>query len=39
MLENVKVAEIKKVQKTKSIYFRILLLGGPSPPTKMYMKA
>ena len=29
----------QKVQKTKSIYFRILLLGGPSPPTKMYMKA
>ena len=29
----------QKVQKTKSIYFRILLLEGPSPPTKMYMKA
>ena len=29
----------QKVQKTKSIYFLILLLGGPSPPTKMYMKA
>ena len=29
----------QKIQKTKSIYFRILLLGGPSPPTKMYMKA
>ena len=31
--------QIKKVQKTKSIYFRILLLEGTSPPTKMYMKA
>ena len=29
----------QKVQKTKSIYLLILLLGGPSPPTKMYMKA
>ena len=38
-LWSVTVAQIKKVQKTKSIYFRILLLGGPSPPTKMYMKA
>ena len=27
----------QKVQKTKSIYFWILLLGGPSSPTKMYM--
>ena len=29
----------QKVKKTKSIYFRILLLEGTSPPTKMYMKA
>ena len=29
----------QKVQKTKCIYFRILLLWGPSPPTKMYLKA
>ena len=29
----------QKIKKAKSIYFRILLLGGPSPPTKMYMKA
>ena len=29
----------QKIQKTKSIYFLILLLGGPSPPTKMCMKA
>ena len=29
----------KKIQKTKCIYFRTLLLGGPSPPTKIYMKA
>ena len=28
-LWSVTVAKIKKVQKTKSIYFRILLLGGP----------
>ena len=59
MLENVKVAQIKKFKKQspfifeffftpllthmgrervfsekKSIYFRILLLRGPSPPTK-----
>ena len=33
------VDQIKKLKKTKSIYFRILLLEGPSPPTKMYMKA
>ena len=29
----------QKFQKAKSIYLLILLLGGPSPPTKMYMKA
>ena len=28
-LWSVMVAQIKKIQKTKSIYFRILLLGGP----------
>ena len=38
-LKNVKVAQIKKTKKTKSIFFRILFLGEPSPPTKMYMKA
>ena len=38
-LWSVTVDQIKKVQKTKCIYFRILLLEGPSPPTKMYMKA
>ena len=25
----------QKIQKTKSIYFRILLLGGPSPPSQL----
>ena len=34
-LWSVMVAQIKKVQKTKSIYYRILLLGGPSPPTSL----
>ena len=29
----------QKIQKTKSIYFQILFLGGPSSPTKMYMTA
>ena len=29
----------QKIQKTKFIYFRILILRGPSSPTKMYMKA
>ena len=29
------VAQIKKNKKTKSIYFRILLLGGPSPPSQL----
>ena len=38
-LWSVTVDQIKKVQKTKSIYFQILPLGGSSPPTKMYMKA
>ena len=38
-LWSVTVPQIKKVKKTKSIYFQILLLGGSSPPTKMYMKA
>merc|ERR1712055_1078171 len=38
-LWSVTVDQIKKVQKTKCIYFRILFLGGPSSPTKMYMKA
>ena len=38
MLENVMFAQIKKLKK-KSICFLILFLGGPSPPTKMYMKA
>ena len=33
------VAQIKKFQKTRWFYFLILLLGGPSQPTKMYMKA
>ena len=28
----------QKVPKTRIIYFKILLLGGPSPPTKMYIK-
>merc|ERR1712212_906489 len=28
-LWSVTVAQIKKIQKTKSIYFRILVLGGP----------
>ena len=38
-LWSVTVNQIKKVQKTKCIYFWILLLGGPSSPTEMYMKA
>ena len=25
----------QKIQKTKCIYFRILLLGGPSPPSQL----
>ena len=29
----------KKSSNNKVIYFQILLLGGPSPPTKIYMKA
>merc|ERR1712203_766268 len=33
--QSVTVAQIKKIQKTKSIYFRILLLGGPSPPSQL----
>ena len=32
MLENVMVAQNQKVQKTKSIYFLILVPGGPPPP-------
>ena len=32
---SVSVAQIKKNQKTKFIYFRILLLGGPSPPSQL----
>ena len=29
------VAHIQKFQKTKCIFFRILLLGGPSPPIQL----
>merc|ERR1712208_31345 len=32
---SVSVAQIEKIKKTKSIYFRILLLGGPSPPSQL----
>ena len=35
MLENIKVAQIKKNKKTKSIYFQILILGGPFPPSQL----
>ena len=38
MLENVMVAQIKKFKKQSPFIFE-LLLGGPSSPTKMYMKA
>ena len=29
------VAQIQKIQKTRCIFFRILLLGGPSPPIQL----
>ena len=29
------VAQIQKFQKTRCIFFRILLLGGPSPPSQL----
>ena len=32
---SVSVAQIKKIQKTRWFYFRILLLGGPSPPSQL----
>ena len=32
---SVTVAQIKKFQKTRCIFFRILLLGGPSPPIQL----
>ena len=32
---SVSVANIKKFQKTKWLYFLILLLGGPSPPSQL----
>ena len=32
---SVTVAQIKKIQKTRCIFFRILLLGGPSPPIQL----
>ena len=32
---SVTVAQIQKIQKTRCIFFRILLLGGPSPPSHL----
>ena len=32
---SVLVAQIKKFQKTRCIYFQIWLLGGPSPPSQL----
>ena len=32
---SVTVAQIKKFHKTRCIFFRILLLGGPSPPSQL----
>ena len=32
---SVTVAQIQKIQKTRCIFFRILLLEGPSPPSQL----
>ena len=34
----VPVAQIKKIKKTRFIYFQIWLLGGPSPPSQLVPK-
>ena len=41
MLENVKVAQIKKMKKQSPFIFKFCFWEDPlqSPPTKMYMKA
>ena len=35
---SVTVAQIQKIQKTRCIYFRILVLGGSSPPSQLVPK-